>query len=166
MVNTTDGMIFVTTGTQFPFERLVNAIDNWALDKDSIDIYAQTGPGGGIPKHIKGSEMLTPERYESLISKASVLIAHAGIGSIITAIENNIPAILMPRRFDLNEHRNDHQIATAKKFRGYRGLYIVESETELVECLDSIESLEKPNSVGSKASPELLRFISEFIALS
>ncbi|GAA5217688.1 glycosyltransferase [Corallincola platygyrae] len=156
-------MIFVTTGTQFPFNRLVNTVDAWSSSLENVQVFAQTGPEGEAPKHIESQALLAPDEYESVISKTTHLIAHAGIGSIITAIEHNIPAILMPRKYTLGEHRNDHQMATAEKFKGRRGIYIAMDEAELTSLLNKLDSLEKPNPEGSSASPELLSFVKDFI---
>ncbi len=53
-----------------------------------------------------------------------MVIAHAGMGSIISALEIGKPIVVMPRRGSLRETRNDHQVATAERF-GSRGRVIV-----------------------------------------
>ena len=43
------------------------------------------------------------------------MLAHAGMGSILTALEFNKPLVVMPRRGHLAETRNDHQFDTAQQ---------------------------------------------------
>ena len=45
-------MIFVTVGTQGPFDRLVRAVDKWAGMRARADIFAQTGPSDYQSEHI------------------------------------------------------------------------------------------------------------------
>ncbi len=47
---------------------------------------------------------------------ATAIVAHAGMGTILTALEMGKPLLVMPRRAALGEHRNDHQLATASRF--------------------------------------------------
>ena len=46
----------------------------------------------------------------------TAIVAHAGMGTILTALEIGKPLLVMPRRAALGEHRNDHQLATARRF--------------------------------------------------
>lgn len=36
-------MIFVTVGTQMPFDRLVEAVDQWASTRDRVNVFARSG---------------------------------------------------------------------------------------------------------------------------
>ena len=54
-------------------------------------------------------------------SALQVVIAHDEMGSIITALEMGKPIVVMPRRAELGEHRNDHQVAAAAPGRAQGG---------------------------------------------
>src|SRR5690242_2073535 len=103
-------MIFVTVGTQGRFDRLIRTVDEWAGMRAQTDIFAQTGPSDYTPKHISVEPFVSPNEFRKRVETASLVIAHAGMGSIITALELGKQIIVMPRRSDLGEHRNDHQI--------------------------------------------------------
>lgn len=105
-------MIFVTVGTQLPFTRLIDAMDEIAGRLDE-EIIAQTGPGEGNWSNLDCRKNLEPEEFGKLFSAARVIVAHAGIGTILSARSRRKPLILLPRRFSFGEHRNDHQMATA-----------------------------------------------------
>ena len=109
-------MIFVTVGTQGQFDRLIRTVDEWAGLRGRTDVFAQTGPSDYRPEHIRSKPFIDPTEFRKHVESASLVIAHAGMGSIITALEFGKHIIVMPRRADLGEHRNDHQVATAKRF--------------------------------------------------
>ncbi len=115
-------MIFLTVGTQFPFDRLVKAVDE-ALETGLIDekIYAQIGSGRYQPRSFDYVEFLQKDEFDNYVRNSKYLISHAGVGIIMMALEYNRPLLVMPRRKKYNEVVNDHQIAIAKKFeeRGY-----------------------------------------------
>ena len=119
-------MIFATTGTQLVFPRLMAALDALAPGLGE-PIVAQTGPEAGAATSypnltIRG--LLAPADYDRIVAEARVIVAHAGIGTILTARQKMKPLILVPRRFDLGEHRNDHQLATARQVERLRGISI------------------------------------------
>ena len=137
-------MIFVTTGTQLKFDRLILSIDRWlgatALEEE---VFAQIGNSDIHLKHLNSKKFLKPNEYEEIISRTTLLIGHAGTGTIITAHDHKIPLIIMPRRYEYAEHRNDHQKATVKKFKDTPGVYVAHSENELIELLNSRTKLKK-----------------------
>ena len=117
-------MIFATVGSQEPFDRLIRAVDEWAVLHGRSDVFAQIGDSTYCPEHIKFTKFLEPSEYNRVIHEASVVVAHAGMGAIISALEIGKPVVVMPRRGALRETRNDHQVATAERF-GVRGRVIV-----------------------------------------
>jgi len=105
-------MIFVTVGTQLPFDRLVMAVDAWARARKRSDIIAQTGTSLYAPHSLEVRPFLRAQEFRRLVGDCQLLVAHAGMGSILTALDLGKPILVMPRRADLSEHRNDHQLAT------------------------------------------------------
>jgi UDP-N-acetylglucosamine transferase subunit ALG13 len=69
---------------------------------------------------------------------------------------------VMPRRLQLGEIRNDHQLATAKWLRQMPGVTVVDDTEELVDALRRGEWKE-PGAARAEASPELLVAVREFI---
>jgi UDP-N-acetylglucosamine transferase subunit ALG13 len=107
--------------------------------------------------------MLEPkEFYETLVS-ASLVISHAGMGSIISAIELGKPIIVVPRQAALGEHRNDHQLATARSLRKSSRVTVALDETELVEKLRQLDSIVVPTGPRALASAELIHSIRDAI---
>lgn len=123
-------MIFVTVGTQLPFPRLIDAMNNWATTTDE-PVIAQTGPEPGNWPHLDTRKHLTPAEFEDLFSTARVIVAHAGIGTILSAKRLGKPLIIAPRRHALGEHRNDHQMATAAQVGKLPGIHVAENMDDL-----------------------------------
>lgn len=127
-------MIFVTVGTQLPFDRLVRAIDNIAPEL-AVPVFAQVGKSTYEPRNIEWSAVVDAANFNSLMAKVTTVVAHAGIGTIISAQESGKPLVLMPRQASKGEHRNDHQMATVQSLCGRRGIYVAHDERELLDLL-------------------------------
>jgi UDP-N-acetylglucosamine transferase subunit ALG13 len=132
-------MIFVTVGAQMPFERLVRAVDEWASTRGRADVFAQIGPSDMKAKAVSTVQFMKPEEFRQRMSDADAIVAHAGMGTIITALELGKPIIVMPRRGDLRETRNDHQVATVKKLGDAKRVIVAWDERELIDKLDAVD---------------------------
>jgi beta-1,4-N-acetylglucosaminyltransferase len=110
-------MIFLTVGTQFPFDRLVRAVDE-AFEKGLIDekVFAQIGETSYKPKNFESAATLEKKVFDEQIKQASSIIGHAGMGTITMALDNQKPLLVMPRLKKYGEVVNDHQVAIAQKF--------------------------------------------------
>lgn len=146
-----------------PFDRLVKAVEKWANEKRRDDVFAQIGDSSYQPSGIEWTRHLEPDEYRRCCDSATAIVAHAGTGSIIAALQIGKPIIILPRHASLMETRNDHQVATAKQFQRFASVRVAWDEKELVARLDEIDDLEGLRSVGQYASPELLSVIREFI---
>lgn len=156
-------MIFVTVGAQMPFDRMVRAVDEWAAASGRKDVFAQIGPTDWRPRHIEWTAFLEPDQFRERVQNARVLVAHAGMGSILTALEAGKPILVMPRRGDLKETRNDHQVATAKQFLSLGRVSVAMDETELPDRLNEIDRLAATEPISRFASPRLLTAVRSFI---
>ena len=158
-------LIFVTVGAQMPFDRLIRTVDDWAGQRRRSDVFAQIGPTQWRPKHVEWTEFLPPEQFRARVASAMVVVAHAGMGSIITALELGKPILVMPRRGDLRETRNDHQVATAEKFKAQGRIHVAFDESALFVQLDHLDDLarQKSANLSPSASPELLEALRAFI---
>jgi UDP-N-acetylglucosamine transferase subunit ALG13 len=133
-------MIFVTVGTQLPFERMLRQVDT-ALTNIDMEVVYQVGPSEYKPSKGILHEYMSSEEYKLILSKSDVVIGHAGMGTIITSLEYSIPVILFPRMHELNEHRNDHQVATANKFGDTNGVFVANTSDEIILKLNEIKNM-------------------------
>lgn len=148
-------MIFVTVGTQIAFDRMVEVVDEWA-GRTGEDVFAQVGPSKSKFTHLRCAEFLEPADFDRYFNEASLVIAHAGMGSILSALSFGKPIIIMPRKAALGEHRNDHQMATAKRFVEKSGVSIAWDENELATLLDKADLITTVDGVVriSGSAPE------------
>ena len=144
-------MIFATVGTQLPFDRLVRALDQWAAHNPKEEIFAQIGQSEYIPENIEWARTLSADLFRSKLEQCHLVVAHAGMGTIISAAELGKSVMVLPRRADLGEHRNDHQLATADQLRHFNGLEVADDCGRLMQLLD--ENLgSTPNSNPGESS--------------
>ena len=156
-------MILVTVGAQMPFDRMTAAVDAWAGERGRSDVFAQIGTTDLVPQHIQWTPFLEPDEFRSRVEAADILVAHAGMGSILTALQAGKPILVMPRRGDLRETRNDHQVATAKRFLEMGRVAVAFDEEALKSKLDTLDSMKAAGTISPWASPELIAGIREFI---
>jgi len=150
-------VIFLTTGTQLPFDRLVSTVDTWAA-RTGIQGFAQIGTSSYVPTALQHQRFISQVSFEEHVNACSCIISHAGMGTIITALTYGKPAILMPRRFALGEHRNDHQLATARKLADRPFLRFIQEADELDAAYQELVS---SAPVGEALSPHAdVQFIS------
>ncbi|OAB63386.1 hypothetical protein AY599_18775 [Leptolyngbya valderiana BDU 20041] len=149
-------MIFVTVGAQMAFDRMIRAVDQWAKDAGRTDVFAQIGPAEYLPEHIEHTGFLEPPQFAERARAADVIVAHAGMGSIITALTMGKPILVMPRRGDLRETRNDHQVATARRLSELGKVAVAMDEKELIERLGRLEELRATGAIGPNAQDSLI----------
>jgi UDP-N-acetylglucosamine transferase subunit ALG13 len=156
-------VILVTVGTQLPFDRFVSIIDRLAPTLDE-EVFAQTGRGKFRPVNMRWQGVIGPIEFERLIAACSRIVSHAGIGTIVMAQKHRKPLILFPRLGSLDEHRNDHQLATVRALSGRPGIYSAYDEDELAALMR--RPLDVPAAVHHHPERDRLRgavaaFISE-----
>tara|TARA_B110000971_G_C19985476_1_gene489365 strand:- start:883 stop:1410 length:528 start_codon:yes stop_codon:yes gene_type:complete len=159
-------VIFVVTGTQAPFDRLLSIIDRWAINQDTYSIVAQTANSEINFKNMNCFDYLEPDVFNEYFNNADVIIGHAGMGTIIKALENKKKLVVFPRLVKYNEHRNDHQYHTAFGFEKLGLINVAYNEKDLLGYLDDLDSILRKEKIDDKAEQKLLSRISDFITQS
>lgn len=115
--------VVVTVGTIAPYgfrrliERLVRVLPR------SVDVLWQTGETDVSGLGIDGRRLVPSDELAAAIAEADVVVGHAGTGTALTAFEQGVRPVLVPRRRDHGEHVDDHQVATAVALQA-RGLAV------------------------------------------
>lgn len=158
-------MIFVTVGSQMAFDRLIGAMDSWtAAQSDAPDVFAQIGPSALRPAAMRWSVALTPQEFDAAVDAASVIVAHAGMGSVLTAMEKGKVLVLMPRLGERQETRNDHQVATARWLASREGIFIAMDEHELPAVLATARAASARTArIAPYASDRLIEALRSFV---
>ena len=156
-------MIFVTVGTQLPFDRLIAAVDRWAEDHKRTKIVAQIGDSRLRPQNMEYSAYMTSQEFRSCFESSDIVISHAGMGTILTSLDLAKQLVIVPRLAALREHRNDHQLATAEKFKDFPLVHTLTDLVELSNVMDQIKGSTSHAPEANVASAGLLQAIQSFL---
>ena len=136
-------MIFITVGTQIPFDRLLRMVDEIAPHLGGEQIVAQCCRATYQPRHFTTVQFISPAEFNRIVADARIIIAHAGIGTILTAMQMRKPLVVVPRQAALHEHRNDHQLATAQNLAHDYDVAVAHTAAELLQAINRA-ALPKP----------------------
>jgi UDP-N-acetylglucosamine transferase subunit ALG13 len=156
-------MIFVTVGTELPFDRLIGVVDEWAGRTERADVFAQIGDSYKRPLNIRYKTFIEPGEFTRRFASADVIVSHAGMGTILSALQYQKPIVVMPRRASLREHRNEHQLATARRLAALGKVTVAFDDAELAQTLDRLGELKAQDRIGAYASDGLISTLREFI---
>lgn len=153
-------MIFVAVGTQFAFDRLVRYVDEWAGQHAEAGI-AQIAGGTYLPQHLRWERFMDTATFNQHLAAADLVISHAGMGNIITALEYHKPIIVMNRQHALGEHRNDHQLDGLTWMSQLSGVYTATTQAELYACLERRAALTPASGTAAARRQSLVDFIDQ-----
>lgn len=124
-------MILVLTGTSsWDFSRLIKEMDRIAgILKE--EVVMQISQSDYHPINTCFFNTVSNEELDRLLSESRIVISHAGIGSIVSAIKHKKPLILVPRRKIFGEHFDDHQIDIAKEVEKKSSIKVIWDIEEL-----------------------------------
>lgn len=119
-------MILVTTGTnEQPFERLIRAVEQLDVREHMV---VQHGSCQIAEPRRDWFDFLSFEELTELMREARVVVAHAGIGSIMVARRCGKRPIVVPRRLHHAEAVDDHQLPVARRLHANGIVDLVEDE--------------------------------------
>lgn len=121
--------VVVTVGSsRYDFKRALAAVRR-ALPPEA-DVVWQTGASDVTGLGIDARPYLLPGELSSAMAAADLVIAHAGVGSALAAMQAGRCPVLIPRRRAEGEHVDDHQLQLAAELAA-RGLASVAEPEEL-----------------------------------
>ena len=110
-------MVFVTVGNASQgFRRLLDAVDALAgggLFKDEVVIQSGNNPTFRA-FYCMQEAFLSMEQFSEMISKADLVISHAGAGTLLQVLQAGKIPLVMPRRKQYGEVVDDHQLELVK----------------------------------------------------
>ena len=152
-------MILVTVGLMYGFERLVKEMDEIVGGMDEA-VMMQIGETTYKPKNARYLRVTSNEEIDRLYENARVVVCHAGVGSILTALEYGKPVIAVPRRKKYGEHVDDHQLEIAREL-GKDGRITVVCDVEDLEKVLGDVSTDFKTSVENER--ELVKALEKYI---
>lgn len=126
---------FVTLGFERrPFDRLLRAIDSGIEQRIiSADTLVQRGHSQYIPKHCASRDFLEYDEMMTSIREAEIVIAHAGVGTVLLCLKLEKVPILFPRISHLGEHVDDHQVEFAETMQALNRVFVAHNTEQLFD---------------------------------
>ena len=130
-------MILVTVGnSNWDFSRLVKYMDEFAKTT-SERVIIQRGSSKYEPSYADFFDFATKGEIIDLHEEARIVVAHAGIGSILTAIDTKKPIILVPRQKEHKEMIDNHQLEIASTLEAELNIKVAWSIPDINNLINS-----------------------------
>ena len=128
-------MIFVTIGTnEAPFDRLLEAV---AALSTSEEIVVQHGSSAIVPANASRTyDFLLFDDLVREMRDSRVVVTHAGIGSIMTALSCGRRPVVAARLVAYREAVDDHQLPVARRLEDAGLVTLVEDLSRLEEAVE------------------------------
>lgn len=127
-------MIFVTTGTtEHPFDRLVRAARELGSDEELVVQYGSSTERPG--EHGVWQAFMDFGEMERHMCDARIVVAHAGVGSILLAHRCGKRPVVVPRVGNLVEAVDEHQLELGRRLHARGEVTLVEDEADLASVL-------------------------------
>ena len=139
-------MIFVTLGTQDkPFARLIEAVEKQVKlgnIKEEVIVQAGCTKYKTEEERIKIVDYMEMKEFNKKVEAARIIITHAGVGTIIQALEENKKIIAAARKKEYGEHVNNHQEQILENFENKGYIIALKNFEELDKALKKAENFE------------------------
>ena len=153
-------MILVTVGTsEAKFDRLLKAFD--VGDRADEELVVQHGPSLVRPIGAACVDFLPYYELADEIQRARVVVMHAGVGSIMTALANGKRPVVVPRLRRFGEAVDDHQLDLGRRLHESGLVVLVESPDDVLGALEAVST---SSELDLGPSRRLVAELKEFIA--
>ena len=151
-------MIFVTLGTQrFSFDRLLRGLQGLPSGEELV---VQGGASSLRPAGAVWFDFLEYAELVEQVRAARVVVAHAGVGTVLTAVREGKCPVVVPRLHRYGEAVDDHQLAFGRRLAQSGFVTLVEDPARLSEAL-SAASQSPPRA--SAPSGELVADLRDYL---
>jgi UDP-N-acetylglucosamine transferase subunit ALG13 len=138
-------------------------MDEWAAEHPSTKVFAQIGDGKFLPRACQWKRILSSEEFESRCREAEVVVAHAGIGTVLTVLQLCRPLVILARQAAHREVTTNHQVATTVRFGGIDGITVANDVEQLWHVLETKSYHAGSHAIPPYASPQLIDRVRSFI---
>ena len=129
--------------------------------EDLVIQHGSTAPRPEMP-NTTWVEFMAFEEVVDTMTKANSVVCHAGVGTIMTALQTGHAPVVIPRQANYGEHVDDHQLDIATRFAERGMVRCVTSETDLAPLL-APRGGNSDRQIGT-GSMELRAAVSEAVA--
>ena len=111
------------------------------------DLVVQHGASAVRPRHAECVDFLDYDEFVGPHRQARVVVTHAGVGSVMTALAHGRRPLVVPRRVDFGEAVDDHQLTFARRA----------DELGLVTLVEDVSDLAAISAYEADTWPQLRR---------
>jgi UDP-N-acetylglucosamine transferase subunit ALG13 len=131
-------LVLVTVGTDYhPFTRLIGWVDRWlARQGDRVAAVVQHGTASA-PRFGRSTNILDHAEFLQLAGTAQIVVCHGGPATIAECRRLGHVPIVVPRRSDLGEHVDDHQVRFSSRLAAKGMVHVPANEDEFWKLLDA-----------------------------
>jgi UDP-N-acetylglucosamine transferase subunit ALG13 len=126
--------VTVGNGTQ-PFDRLLGAVAK-AQHVLPQPVFVQRGSTNFAHPTWNVRDFIDMQEFERLMQQSTLLIMHAGAGSIINAVRTGKRPVVMPRRACYGEIVDDHQVDFAAALAREDHVVLAREPADLVSAIE------------------------------
>lgn len=157
-------MILVTLGTlHFPFDRLLRAID--ALPGDE-ELVVQSRAGSFRPPRARWYDDLPYDELVGEIVRARVVVCHAGVGSVLTALAHKKRPVVVPRLQRYGEAVDDHQLPFGRRLAAAGLVTLVEDPADLAASVASPAAAKGPAAGANRLALDVRAALEQLVGYS
>jgi UDP-N-acetylglucosamine transferase subunit ALG13 len=122
-------MILITVGTnEATFDRLLRTVEELAVREEVV---VQHGPSAVRPRGATCRDFMSFDELVATMRQARVVVTHAGVGSVMTALLAGKRPIVVPRLRRHGEAVDDHQLSFARRLEEGGLAVLVEEPAQL-----------------------------------
>jgi UDP-N-acetylglucosamine transferase subunit ALG13 len=160
-------LVLAVVGTDHhPFDRMTDWIDDWlATAPGAVRCILQHGYSRP-PRLAEARARLTYPEVQELIAQAHAVVCHGGPATIMDCRRVGLTPLVMPRKRDLGEHVDNHQVLFTRRIADAGMIRLVDDEATLHRSLT--EEIMKPRAatrltVVRTGGDEAVRAIAESV---
>ncbi|MEO5706817.1 MAG: glycosyltransferase [Alteraurantiacibacter sp.] len=160
-------LLVATVGATLPFPRLVHLVIGAKMaGLITEEVILQTGDTNEPIEAVDGVTIVKSLPFDELLAllrDARIVVGHGGTGSIITALQAQCGTIVIPRRFELGEHYDNHQAEICEAFEARGLVYVADEPDSFAAALEAARKA-APRPVRTDYSglvETLRRYVSE-----
>ncbi len=130
------------------------------------EVIMQIGAIPYEPRHTKYFRYASYQENLSYFQKASLIVGHCGIGTILNALKFQKPIIVVPRRIKYGElNRDDHQMEIAERLVGNKLIKVVYDVEDLEPAVKEmlVKGIQVDGQQGSSERDSLVKAIRDFV---
>lgn len=151
-------LVSVGNATQ-PFPRLLQAVSAMARRLPQPVVVQHGHTPFQASEGIVSTPFVAMDEFARLLAEASLVITHAGAGTVISALRARKTPVVMPRSRSRGEHVDDHQMEFARELERLGRIAMATQASDLERAI--ARAMELQATLADFGEPRLVRLVRE-----